>query len=255
MPAPQLLPGEHEELRLRPAPAGFLPAYAAALLPAVAGLLLWGLARMPAWENSQRSEPPWQVWNHLWGDDQALAFYAVCLIVLAALADFAVRRRARSFVLATCALLLLMAGSVVLAGNPTGTALPLLLMALSVPALGWVEARRRNTLYVFTNLRLIVRRSMPRHRETAVRHQDLVDLQGHPSVADVGTLVPVLGKDAAAAAPPGPTLRFPGVRPFDRVRAFAELLVQRATAGDYLRADGRLDQRIAEARAALQRQG
>lgn len=249
-----LLPGEHEELRLRPSPTGFLAAYGLSLVPATAGAVLFGLSRVSGWQNPKVGSEDWQFWNHLWGDDQALGFYVVAGVVVAALLDYAVRRRARSFVLATVALVLMMLGATVLRGTATRTALPMVLASLSAPALIWVEWRRRSTRYIFTNLRLIIRTSMPRLRQRAVRHQDLVDLRARPAWRDAGTLVPVLGKEAQAAAGNTPPLRFAGIRPFARVRAFVELLIQRATAGDYLRAEERLDQRIAEARSALQRQ-
>ncbi len=250
-----LLPGEHEELRLRPAPAGFLGAYGRALVPAVLGLFFWLLAAwQPVWQNANSSAPDWQFWNHLWGDDQALAFYVVAAIVVAALVDFALRRRARAFLVATTALVVLMIGAAAFRSirMPTATALPILVASLAVPAAAWVELRRRRTTYIFTNLRLIRRQSVLQMRESAVRHQDLVDLQGGRVLGDVGTIVPVVGKAAVEAGGHAP-LRFGGIRPYVRVRAFVELLVQRATAGDYLRADQRLDQRIAEARASLQR--
>ncbi len=255
MGAPQLLPGEHEELRLRPSAAGSLPAYGVALVPLFFGGLLWLLVNSASWKagNDQAGTPSWQVWNHLWADDQALGLYVVVTIVLVALVDFAVRRRARTFVLATAALVFLMLGRAVLSGTPSGVGIPIAVAALCAPAIVWLEARRRTTTYLFTNLRMVIRHTMPRQREHAVRHQDLVDLRAKHLLADVGTLIPVLGKDASAAHPHVPTPRFTGIQPFGRVRAFVELLIQRATAGDYLRAEERLDQRIAEARSALQR--
>lgn len=257
MGRPQLLPGEHEELRIKPAALGYGVPYAAALAPAAAAGVLWLIGRLPAWQDAESGAPPWQIWHHLWGDALALALYAVTLVVAAALIDYAVRRKARSFLLATAALAYMMSAVSLLGGMDSRDAIPLLVASLSVPALAWVEARRRTTRYVLTNLRLVRRSRLPRHAEEGVRHQDLVDLRAKRIVGDVGTLVPVLGQDAAGAAAGGPASRTPmrlrGVRPFGRVRAFTELLVQRATAGDYLRAEGRLEQRIAEARVALQR--
>lgn len=259
MGAAPLLPGEHEELRLRPAAAGYLPLYLIALLPAVAGAILWGLSRLPSWQccpdPARPSSPSWQVWNHLWGDEMALAFYAVAGIVVAAIVDYAIRRKARTFVAATAALTLLMIGAAALDGTGLRRhdVIVFLTAGLSIPALAWVEWRRRCTEYVFTNLRLIARRRAPRS-EQSVRHEDLVDLKAKRTMGDAGTIIPVLGQAAAAAAPTRQPLRFKGVRPFGRTKSLVELLIQRATAGDYLRADQRLEQRIAEARSSLQRQ-
>ncbi|MES2155318.1 MAG: hypothetical protein V4510_09310 [bacterium] len=254
MAGPPLLPGEHEELRLRPAAAGWLGRYAQALVPAVGGLAFWALAAWRGvWENPQASAPDWQFWLHFWGDDQALAFYVVLALVAFCIVHYLLRRRVRAFIVGTAALLAIMAGSSIFRGlhMPTSTALPILLACLSLPALAWAEWRRRNTWYLFTNLRFVVRTTGPLRREESVRHQDLVDLQARPGMGDVGALVPVLGRDAAASGAAAPRLQ--GIRPFARLKPFAELLVQRATAGDYLRAEERLDQRIAEARSALQR--
>jgi hypothetical protein len=145
--------------------------------------------------------------------------------------------------------------------NP-GDWLPLLAMLAALPALAWTEWRRLGTSYHVTNLRLVLRTSVPRRTELAVRYADLVDLDTQASAwPDTGTLIPVtartplpapLGLEAEDAGP-APHLRFVGVRPFGRVRALVEVLAQRATASETMRSESALDAQVAEALAALHR--
>jgi hypothetical protein len=249
MGGPHLLPGEREEVVLRPGPLGHAGLYALALAPAAFGLGLWALSETRGWRAAAPADASGFSWGQFVGTPFALAFYTVFAIVAAAAVHFLLRRRAVVFVWAAAALGLLMGAAALVPPAAAGQAVPILVAVLCIPAFVGVEARRLGTRYIITNLRLIETRAWPR-AECSVLFEDIVDLAAQPRWGtDSGRIVPVAGPARRPARVP----RLVGIRPFGRVRDLLVLLIQRATASDFLRAEGRLEQKAAEARAALLR--
>jgi hypothetical protein len=283
----QLLPGEVEELRIRPSPAAYLRQQLLALGYALWGGILWVLFHGESW---QLHEPEWSLpWTWLYGAKSAVAPYAWTLGGLAVGGAAACLPRgpwtrfwwslAAGFVIVVYVSLYI--------PDAAPVALPLLTAALSIPGLLWLEIRRLTTHYHFTNLRLVVRRSLPPHEESA-RYADLVDLDVRPSLfPDTGTLLPILTPAAHADAPvqprpavpqagtkkpkrsskaeepieeseealeprrPKAALSMPGVWPLADMKALVQLLVQRATASDFHRRERDLDGQVKAAIAHL----
>lgn len=244
-----LLPGERAELRLRPAALSRLPDYAAALAPAAAAGLLWLLTLAPSWQPPADDAPLWQ---RLYGTPFAVALYAIILLTAAGALHLLLRRKPAGLLLAAAGIAWLVVGTVAFPGLDATTRVPLLLAVLSVPALAWVEAVRRTTRYTVTNLRLVTQARLPRRTENAVLHEELVDLDGRKGLGDTGTLTAV--RRAASPDAEGPReLHLAGIRPYARVLAAVELLVQKATASEAIRRQAKVDERVGEALAALQR--
>ncbi|MEA3191157.1 MAG: hypothetical protein QOD77_1739 [Thermoplasmata archaeon] len=240
-----LLPGEREELRLRPAALSRLPDYAVALAPAAGAGLLWLATLAPSWR-PPAADAPWL--HQIYGTPFAVALYALVVLAAAGAAHLLLRRKAWGLLAAVGAMLWLAAGVVAFPDVSAETRIPVQLACLSVPALAWVETVRRTTRYAVTNLRLVVQVALPRAAQGAFLHEDLVDVDGRRGLGDTGTITAVRRGTEAPRE-----LHLAGVRPYKRVLAAVELLVQKATQSEALRRQAGIDRRVGEALAALQR--
>jgi hypothetical protein len=262
-----LLPGEREVLCRRPSPAGWIPRYALALLPALWAAALWTLFHTPDWEN-HRAGDALHFWTYLYGTPLAAHLYAAAGLAAGGYVLSLARRSWHP--LAVALLIAACAGAMTLTlGAPATVALPSFIALSSIPCLAWAELCRLGTHHHYTNLRTVLRATFPRRMESSARHADLADLdvrQGPLArLLDAGTLLPVTAEhgprkvrknllDPPHPAPDAPMpLHLVGVRPLGRIRHLVEVLVRMATASDYLRSEQKLDQRVADALAALQR--
>jgi len=269
----QLLPGEKEELHLRPALSSTLARQAGGLALVPYAALLWAAFHSPWWTAHTPSD--WTAaWTWLWGTPQAAYLWTVAGFAVAGIASCLPRGSWRRALVAiglgaACAL-----AAAIWKPDAPEDALPLATLVAALPVLAWNEAARWATHYHVTNLRLVVRTTFPRPTDSALLYSEMVDLDARPSAwPDTGTLIPVAARaaaasaDAPAASPaspsvsasgPGATLsrqppRLAGVRPFARVRRLVEVLAQRATASEYVRTQRKLDDDVAHALAALHR--
>lgn len=207
----RVLPGEHEELRLRPHALSFLGRYLVAALPALWGLALWGIYRSQWWTGSEPGR--WyQFWTFLYGN--APSGYILALFGLAALGALiaVVGIRWRVFFLYLAAGIGAVTATAVFTethGWHYATGLPALLWLTAVPAVMWVEMDRRSHRYILTNLRIVFRGGVLVSHERQLRYESITDLDGQQSilgqVLGYGTLIPVtqsgfgLGADTSQA--------------------------------------------------------
>jgi len=247
----RLLPGEREEIRLHPSHSTAVPRQAMALGFALAGGLLWAMFHAPWWQAP--AEPRWYLpWRYLVGNGPAAVGWALALLAAGGAATCLPRGPWRRLWVALGAGILACAVAAYVAPHNTAEGVPIAVALLALPGLAWAELVRTSTHYHVTNLRLAVRTTLPRRGERSVLYSDLVDLDARASDwPDTGTLLPVTAKpeDGGEAQP---ALRIPGVRPFKRVRRAVELLAQRASASEPLKAT-KTDADLAEALAALHR--
>lgn len=207
----RVLPGEHEELRLRPHPLSFTPRYLVAALPGLWGLALWFLYRSDWWVGAQGGK--WyEFWTFLYGN--APSGYVLALFGLATLGAIVavVGIRWRVFFLYLAAGLLA-AGITIGFDQAYGwdytSGLPALLWLSAAPAVLWVELDRRSHRYILTNLRVIFRGGVLVTHERQLRFESITDLDGQQGLLGqmlgYGTLIPVtqsgfgLGADTSQA--------------------------------------------------------
>lgn len=207
----RVLPGEHEELRLRPHPLSFLPRYLVAALPALWGLALWAVFGSEWWAGAQ-SGKWYQFWTFLYGN--APSGYVLAIVGLAALgavvAVVGIRWRVFFTYLGTGLIAVgLTVGFSQVYGWDYAVGLPALLWLSAAPALWWVEMDRRSHRYILTNLRIVFRGGVLVTHERQLRYESITDLDGQQSLVGqmlgYGTLIPVtqsgfgLGADTSQA--------------------------------------------------------
>lgn len=210
----RLLPGEQEEVRLRPHPLSWLGKYFIALVPAFWGILLGLLFTTDSWQAAETGK--WyQIWTFLYGNAGAGYVYSIAGLALFG-AVFAVTGiRWRIFFGYLAVGLLAMIGSLAISNgwlDDPGQyvlALPLMLGVLSLPALLGTEMNRRSHRYILTNLRIIFRGGFFVQKERQLRYESITDLDGTQGILgrifNYGTLIPVtqsgfgLGADTSEA--------------------------------------------------------
>lgn len=291
MPKLRLLPGEQEEVRLRPHPLSWLGKYFIAFLPALWGILLYFLYTSEGWQSAE-SGKWYQVWTFFYGNAGIGYVYSIAgLAVFGAILAVAGIRWRIFFGYLTVGILA-MAGSLAIANGWRDDpeqyviALPVMLVALSLPALVGAEWNRRSHHYVLTNLRILFRGGFFVQKERQLRYEAITDLDGTQGILgrifNYGTLIPVtqsgfgLGNDtseahigvgvggqkmgAAAgigvAAGGGKEVQvgrartynaLTGVRPYRDVKYLMETLVQNATSTPYLQQQVDLQQQMLQA--------
>jgi hypothetical protein len=242
------MPGEREELHLRPSPSGFAKRYALGLL--------W-----PLWSCAALTMLASQRWVATLGNDQEAVVQLLVATGPLAVGAFLVWRRRVAWALALAAGVGAAAAIaiVILPRLGLGDPGPIWRTAagyglLVLPAALWVDVRRATTHYHLTTLRIVVRTSVPRRFEQTLHYSDIADVDARKYAwGDTGTIQPILARPPTPAAPAAPAPRLVGVKPFFRVRTLLGVLIQRATATEWLRAEQRLDQQVQDALAALQR--
>ncbi len=278
MPKLRLLPGEQEEVRLRPHPLSWLGKYFVAALPALWGLFLAWAFTTDGWQTAE-SGKWYQFWTFLYGNAGAGYVYAVAgLAVFGAI--FAVAGiRWRIFFGYLAVGLLAIVGSLAITNGWLDDpeqyvlTLPLMLVALSIPAIIGTEFNRRSHRFILTNLRVVFLGGFFVTKERQLRYESITDLDGTQGllgrIFNYGTLIPItqsgfgLGADTSeahvgvgvggskagmgagigVAAGGGKEVQvgrartynqLTGVRPYRDVKYLLETLIQNSTSTPYL---------------------
>ncbi len=254
MRRPRLVPGEKEEVSLHPAFASYLPWHLLSLLPAAAGIGLWLLLRSDAWAAGSQGSP-WRFWNYLYGNPWAADAYTLTAFVAAGLLGaWTMKRRWPAIAVAGAGLTVVTTAETA-APAYHADALPLLVGILTAPALLLCELERRSRTIHLTNLRLVAHGGLVRKREENVHYDAIADIDWRRGALArtfaFATPLIILRKPVPGAPEP----RFPGFRPYPRLRAVLEALIQRATTGEVLREAAGVERRAREAVVDLHRDG
>jgi hypothetical protein len=287
----RLLPGETEELRLRPHPLSWLGSYLVAGVPAIVALALFGMMKADWW--TKNDGPAWQFWRYLYGNDpSAYIMVFVSLAVIGAVVAVA-SIKWRVFFMYSLAAIFATVVTAVWFNDIVSNALPFWLLLTSVPALGWAEVQRVSHSYVLTNLRIMFRGGTMVTMERQIRYEAISDLDGKQSVFGrifgYGTIIPItqsgfgLGNDTSQAnimvgggaakggvaggigvqAGGGKEVavararthdQLTGVRPYGDVKFLIETFVQRSATAPYLQKQVDLQEKMVEALGRFQQQ-
>ncbi|MGB1697027.1 MAG: PH domain-containing protein [Thermoplasmatota archaeon] len=289
----RLLPGEQEEVRLKPHPLSWLGPYLIALVPAIIGLGLYLIMQSNWWQGASQGE--WyQFWTFLYGN--APAAYTLMFVMLgimgAAIAVAAIRWRV-FFGYLLAGILATVITAVWFKGDEAD-ALPFWLALTSIPALGWMEIQRVSHSYILTNLRILFRGGTMVSMERQIRYESITDIDGKQSILGrifgYGTLIPItqsgfgLGNDTSQAnimvggggskggvfggigvqAGGGKEVavararshdQLTGVRPYHDVKFLVETFVQRSASAPYLQQQVDLQQKMVDALSRFQPAG
>lgn len=204
----RLLPGEKQELRLRPHPLSFLGKYLVAAWPAIWGLVVFLVVRTDWWKGAE-SGKWYQVWTFLYGNaPSAYVLLLLGLAVAGAVVAVSAIKWKVFFAYVGAGILAIVLGALWKSAPYTWDA-PAILWVASFPAVWGVEQYRRSHDYVLTNLRILFRGGFLVQRERQLRYESITDLDGSQgplgSLFGYGTLIPVtqsgfgLGADTSQA--------------------------------------------------------
>lgn len=288
----RLLPGEQEEVRLRPHPFSWLRNYLIALIPALVGICLFFIMHSQWWEDGENGK--WyQFWTFLYGN--APAAYVLMFLLLGGLgAIIAVAgiRWKTFFAYLLTGIIATVVTAVWFKGDEAD-ALPFWLALTSVPYLGSMEIQRVSHDFILTNLRILFRGGTLVSNERQIRYESITDLDGKQSILGrifgYGTLIPItqsgfgLGADTSEAnimvgggASKGGVVggigvsagggkevsvararthdQLTGVRPYGDVKFLIETFVQRSSSHPYLQQQVDLQQQMVDALERFQPQ-
>lgn len=286
----RLLPGEKEEVTLRPHPLSWLGHYLVALVPAFIAIALVWVVNTDWWKSGE--EGKWyQFWTFLYGN--APAMYVLMFVLLAVMgAILAVAMiRWRLFFAYLSQGIIATVITAVWFEDSVYAALPFWLGLSAVPFLGFAEIQRISHSYILTNLRILFRGGTFVSMERQIRYEAITDLDGKQSIFGrifgYGTLIPItqsgfgLGNDTSQAnvmvgggAAKGGVVggigvqagggkevavararthdQLTGVRPYGDVKFLVETFVQRSASAPYLQQQVDLQEKMVAALSKFQ---
>lgn len=234
-----LVAGEKEQISVGPTAIGWLRHYARAMPALLIGVGAVALAGSPAWSQPAAAEPSLQ--DLVWGTPLALLLIATTALLLTAVAWWFAHRRTWALVYA--ALGPAATGASIALGYEHAAAW--FLLGTAGVVLAGVELQRLTTRYIVTNLRT-VRKSVWPPALASVHHADAADVDVRPVYGTKSGHLLVLGRESESVL-------LEGVGNAKAVHDLVSLVVQRATATEYLRRQQDLDARILDALAGLRR--